>query len=165
MIIHEDMYQAMLDQSRAIGTFGHGFTYSAHPVAAAVAVETLRIYEERNVFAHVRSVAPTFLRRLRALREHPLVGETDGVGLLGSVELVADTATRRSFLPSSGVGQACVNFAQAEGLLVRPLMSDRVAFCPPLIISEAEISELFDRFLRALDRTEEWVRKEGLRNA
>jgi len=165
MIIHEDMYQAMLDQSRAIGTFGHGFTYSAHPVAAAVAVETLKIYEERNVFAHVRSVAPTFLRRLRALREHPLVGEADGVGLLGSVELVADTATRRSFLPSSGVGQACVNFAQAEGLLVRPLMSDRVAFCPPLIISEAEISELFDRFLRALDRTEEWVRKEGLRNA
>ncbi len=163
VIIHEDMYQAMLDQSRTIGTFGHGFTYSAHPVAAAVAIETLNIYEERNILAHVRQVSPVFLRRLHALSDHPLVGEASGIGLLGGVEVVANKATKENFPPASTVGQACANFAQDEGLLVRPLMSDRMAFCPPLIISEPEIHEMFDRFLRALDKTEAWVRKAGLR--
>jgi 4-aminobutyrate--pyruvate transaminase len=156
------MYQAMLDQSRAIGTFGHGFTYSAHPVAAAVAVETLKIYQERNILAHIRKVMPTFLKRLNALSEHSLVGEATGVGLLGAVELVADKATRKNFPASIGAGQACANFAQEEGLLVRALMSDRVAFCPPLIITEAEINEMFDRFLRALDKTRAWVLKQAL---
>jgi 4-aminobutyrate--pyruvate transaminase len=158
MIINDDMYQAMLDQSRAIGTFGHGFTYSAHPVAAAVAVETLKIYEERNLFAHVRTVAPTFLKRLNALADHPLVGEAKGVGLIGAVELVADKATKASHLPAKMVGQACANYAQAEGLFVRALLGDRVAFCPPLIITEAEINEMFDRFVRALDKTLAWLR-------
>jgi len=158
MIINDDMYQAMLDQSRAIGTFGHGFTYSAHPVAAAVAVETLKIYEERNLFAHVRAVAPTFLKRLNALAEHPLVGEAKGVGLIGAVELVADKATKASHPPAQMTGQACANFAQAEGLFVRALLGDRVAFCPPLIITDAEINEMFDRFVRALDKTQAWLR-------
>ena len=163
MLIHEEMYQAMLDQSRAIGTFGHGFTYSAHPVAAAVAVETLKIYEERNIVAHVRRVAPTFLKRLAKLREHPIVGEAVGVGLLGGVELVADKAARANFPAAKMVGMACANFAQEEGIFTRAMLNDRLAFCPPLIITEAEIDEMFDRFTRALDKTEEWVRREKLR--
>jgi 4-aminobutyrate--pyruvate transaminase len=163
MLMHEEMYQAMLDQSRAIGTFGHGFTYSAHPVAAAVAVETLKIYEERNIVAQVRRVAPTFARRLKALNEHPLVGEAVSVGLLGGVELVADKAARRNFPADKGVGMACAGFAQEEGIFTRAMLADRLAFCPPLIITEAEIDEMFDRFTRALDKTEEWVRREGLR--
>lgn len=158
LIINEPMYQAMLDQSRAIGTFGHGFTYSAHPVAAAVAVETLKIYEERNLFAHVRQVSKTFLKRLDALADHPIVGEARGVGLIGAVELVADKATKASHPPAKMVGQACANYAQAEGLFVRALLGDRVAFCPPLIITEAEINEMFDRFVRALDKTQAWLR-------
>jgi 4-aminobutyrate--pyruvate transaminase len=157
------MYQAMLDQSRAIGTFGHGFTYSAHPVAAAVAVETLKIYEERNIVAHVRRVAPTFARRLKALNEHPLVGEAVSVGLLGGVELIADKAARRNFPADKAVGMACAGFAQEEGIFTRAMLADRLAFCPPLIITEAEIEEMFDRFTRALDKTEEWVRREKLR--
>ena len=163
MLIHEEMYQAMLDQSRAIGTFGHGFTYSAHPVAAAVAVETLKIYEERNIVAHVRRVAPTFARRLAKLREHPIVGEAVGVGLLGGVELVADKTARTNFPAAKMVGMACANFAQEEGIFTRAMLNDRLAFCPPLIITEAEIDEMFDRFTRALDKTEEWVRREKLR--
>jgi 4-aminobutyrate--pyruvate transaminase len=153
----------MLDQSRAIGTFGHGFTYSAHPVAAAVAVETLKIYEERNIVAHVRRVAPTFAKRLKTLRDHPLVGEAVGVGLLGGVELVADKAARKNFPPEKMVGAACANFAQEEGIFTRAMLSDRLAFCPPLIITEAEIDDMFDRFARALDKTEERVRREKLR--
>ena len=163
MLIHEEMYQAMLDQSRAIGTFGHGFTYSAHPVAAAVAVETLKIYEERNIVAHVRRVAPTFLKRIAKLREHPIVGEAVGVGLLGGVELIADKAARTNFPAAKMVGMACANFAQEEGIFTRAMLNDRLAFCPPLIITEAEIDEMFDRFTRALDKTEDWVRREGLR--
>jgi 4-aminobutyrate--pyruvate transaminase len=163
MLMHEEMYQAMLDQSRAIGTFGHGFTYSAHPVAAAVAVETLKIYEERNIVAHVRRVAPTFAKRLKALNDHPLVGEAVGVGLLGGVELVADKAARKNFPADKAVGMACAGFAQEEGIFTRAMLADRLAFCPPLIITEAEIDEMFDRFTRALDKTEEWVRRQGLR--
>jgi len=163
MLMHEEMYQAMLDQSRAIGTFGHGFTYSAHPVAAAVAVETLKIYEERNIVAHVRRVAPTFAKRLKALNEHPLVGEAVGVGLLGGVELVADKTARRNFPADKAVGMACAVFAQEEGIFTRAMLADRLAFCPPLIITEAEIEEMFDRFTSALDKTEEWVRREKLR--
>ena len=163
MLMHEEMYQAMLDQSRAIGTFGHGFTYSAHPVAAAVAVETLKIYEERNIVAHVRRVAPAFARRIAKLREHPIVGEAVSVGLLGGVELVADKAARRNFPADKAVGMACAGFAQEEGLFTRAMLNDRLAFCPPLIITEAEIDEMFDKFIRALDKTEEWVRREKLR--
>jgi len=163
MLLHDEMYEAMLDQSRAIGTFGHGYTYSAHPVAAAVAIETLKIYEERNIIAHVRRVAPHFLKRLRRLREHPLVGEAEGVGLLGGVELVADKATKRSFPADKAVAMNCAVFAQEEGIFTRGMLSDRLGFCPPLIITEAEIDEMFDRFTRALDKTEAWVRRENLR--
>jgi 4-aminobutyrate--pyruvate transaminase len=163
MLMHDEMYQALLEQSRAIGTFGHGFTYSAHPAAAAVALETLKIYEERNIVGHVRRVAPQFLKRLRALREHPLVGEADGVGLLGGVELVADKATKRNFPADKAVGMMCATFAQEEGIFTRGMLSDRLGFCPPLIINEAEIDEMFDRFVRALDKTEAWVRREKLR--
>ena len=164
VLIPEDMYQAMLDQSRSIGVFGHGFTYSAHPVAAAVANETLKIYEERNIVAYVRQIAPAFLKRLRGLREHPLIGEADGVGLIGAIEIVGDKATKKNFPPEKMVAAACARFAEEEGLLVRALLGDRIAFCPPLVITEAEIGEMFDRFTRALDKTEAWVRKEGLRS-
>lgn len=164
VLIPEDMYQAMLDQSRAIGVFGHGFTYSAHPVAAAVANETLKIYDERNIVAYVRQIAPTFLKRLRGLGSHPLVGEATGVGLIGAVELVADKAAKKNFPPEKMVAAACARFAEEEGLLIRALLGDRIAFCPPLIITEAEIGEMFDRFTRALDKTEAWVRQQGLRS-
>jgi 4-aminobutyrate--pyruvate transaminase len=162
MLVHEDMYQAMLQQSREIGTFGHGFTYSAHPVAAAVAIETLKIYEERNIVGHVRTVEKTFARRLKALNEHPLVGEASSIGLLGAVELVANKQQKQNFAADKAVAATCANFAQEEGVIVRALLSDRLAFCPPLIITNAEINEMFDRFERALNQTHDWIRKQGL---
>jgi 4-aminobutyrate--pyruvate transaminase len=92
-----------------------------------------------------------------------LVGEADGVGLLGGVELIADKAKRTNFPAAKMVGMACANFAQEEGLFTRAMLGDRIAFCPPLVISEAEIDEMFDRFARALDKTEAWVAREKLR--
>ena len=95
--VPETMYQAMLDESRKIGTFGHGFTYSGHPVAAAVALKALEIYARERIVEQVPRKAPQFQARLQALGEHPLVGEARGSGSSAAVELVADKASKRSF--------------------------------------------------------------------
>lgn len=165
VMIPETMYEAALSESRKIGTFAHGFTYSGHPVACAVALKTLEIYERDDIVGHVRRVAPTFMGRLTALADHPLVGEARGVGLIGAVELVADKPSKRSFDAKVQVAAKCAALAHEEGLIVRALGADAVAVCPPLVITEEEIGELFDRLERALDRTEAWVNKEDLRAA
>ena len=92
-----------MSESATIGTFGHGFTYGGHPVPAAVALETLKIYEERDIVGHVRRVARAFEDGLKRLGQHPLVGEARGKGLVGALELVEDKATRKSFDPAVGV--------------------------------------------------------------
>ena len=158
--VPEAMYQTMLDESRKIGTFGHGFTYSGHPVAAAVALKALEIYARDRIVEQTARKAPHFQARLGALGEHPLVGEARGVGLVGGIELVADKAAKRSFEPKAGVGPRVVQFAEEEGLIVRFLAGDVVSICPPLIISPAEIDALFDCLTRALDRTLDWARRE-----
>ncbi|MDO8289862.1 MAG: aminotransferase [Parvibaculum sp.] len=162
--VGEDMYQAMIDESKKIGTFGHGFTYTAHPVAAAVAAKTLEIYEKRNIVGHVRSVAPRFEARMAALNEHPLVGQARAKGLLGAVELVAEKSSKTNFDVKAGVGAALQRACEANGLILRAI-GDTVAFCPPLIVKEADIDDIFDRATKALDETEAFVTKEGLRSA
>jgi 4-aminobutyrate--pyruvate transaminase len=159
------MYQAMLDESRKIGTFGHGFTYSGHPVAAAVALKALDIYARERIAEQAARKAPHFQARLAALGKHPLVGEARGLGLVGAVELVADKRSKRSFEAKAGVGARAVRYAEQEGLIVRFLVGDIVSICPPLIIAPAEIDELFDRLGRALDRTLDWVKRERLMEA
>jgi 4-aminobutyrate--pyruvate transaminase len=93
--VSETMYQALVDQSRKIGTFGHGFTYSGHPVAAAVALKTLEIYARDRLGEAVARKSPHFLGRLSDLGRHPLVGEARGLGLVGGLELVADKGVFR----------------------------------------------------------------------
>ena len=156
------MYQPMVESSRKIGVFGHGFTYSGHPVCAAVAVRTLELYEERQVFAHAAKVAEHFQARLAALSDHALVGEARGVGLIGGCEMVADRSTGRAFATLGKVGAYCLDRCQEHGLVVRNI-GDTVALCPPLVITESEISELFDRLERALDDTLAWVERDNLR--
>jgi len=162
LTVPEVMYQAMLEQSRKIGSFGHGFTYSGHPVAAAVALKTLEIYERERLVEKAAHMAPQFQARLAALGAHPLVGEARGYGLVGALELVANKATKRSFEPKAGVGPRAAANAEAEGLLVRSLAGDVISICPPLVITPQEIDELFDRLGRALDRTLEWAKREQL---
>lgn len=162
--VSEDVYQAMLDQSRKIGTFAHGFTYSGHPLSAAIGAKAVEIYQRENIPGHVREMTPLFETRLSALRGHPLVGEVRGVGLLAGVELVADKASKRPFPPKKGVGPKVASFCEAEGLILRA-MTDIVAICPPLIITGGEINALFDRLERALDKAEQWVHSEKLREA
>jgi 4-aminobutyrate--pyruvate transaminase len=162
VLIPEMMYEAMLDESRKIGTFGHGNTYAGHPVGAAIGVKTLEIYERDDVFGHVRRMMKPFWARLDRIREHPLVGEVRGKGLVAGIELVADKSTKRSFEAKAAVGAKATAFAQEEGLIVRNL-GDTVAVCPPLVITEDELGDLFDRLDRAIERTEEFVHQQKLR--
>lgn len=158
LMVNEKIYGAMVEQSRKIGTFAHGFTYSGHPVCAAVALETLKIYEEERILDHVREIAPQFQRRLAQLGEHPLVGEARGMGLIGAVELVADRQTKAPFPPAAGVAAYAGQRALAHGVLTRAL-GDAVNMCPPLIIEAPQIDALFDGIRAGLDDTLEWVRR------
>jgi len=160
LMVNEKIYRAMVEQSRKIGTFGHGFTYSGHPVCAAVALETLKVYEEERILDHVRRITPQFQRRLADLAGHPLVGDARGIGLIGAVELVADKSSKASFPPTAGVAQYAGNRALAHGVLTRAL-GDTVNMCPPLIIEPQQIDELFDGIAAGLDDTLEWVRASG----
>ena len=161
--IEEELYQAMLEESRKLGTFGHGFTYTAHPVGCAVALKTIEIYERDKTVDHVRKVAPTFEKRIGQFADHPLVGEVRAKGLIGAIELVADKKTKRAFDPKKTVGAIAADILQENGLIVRP-MGDSIAFCPPLIIKDDEINEMFDIVSKSLKILEERVLKENLRN-
>jgi len=160
VMIPEFMYEALIAESKKIGVFGHGFTYGGHPVSAAVALKAIEIYARDRVIAKAAERAPQFQARLRALGNHPLVGEARGLGLIGGVELVADKKTKRSFAPQHGIGPRAVRFAEAEGLIVRAVAGDVLTLSPPLVISETEIDDLFDRLTRALDHTLDWVSRE-----
>ncbi len=159
--VPEDMYQAMLEQSRKLGAFGHGYTYTGHPVAAAMALKCIEIYERDNIPAHVRQLTPLFQKRLMALQDHELVGEARGLGLVGGVELVADKASGQSFAPSHLVGANCARFAEQNGVILRAI-GDTLAICPPLIITEEEINLLFDGIEAALNATSAWAAREKL---
>lgn len=160
--IDEPLYRAMLDESAKLGTFGHGTTYSGHPVACAVALKAIEIYARDRIVEGVSRKAPQFQARLSALAEHPIIGEARGLGLIGGIEIVADKGSKRQFDPAAGAAARCVAFAQDEGLIVRSLAGDRLAVCPPLVIRPDEIDALFDRLTRALDRTAAWIAAEEI---
>jgi 4-aminobutyrate---pyruvate transaminase len=157
LYVTDAIYQVVADTSAAVGSFGHGYTYSGHPLACAVALETLRIYEADDVIGHVRKVAPRMQAGLRRFAGHPIVGDARGLGLIGALELAADPRRRKPFDPARGVGAYFVRCAQAHGLIVRALGGDVIAFSPPLIITEAEIDEMIAKAELALTDTLAWV--------
>jgi 4-aminobutyrate--pyruvate transaminase len=161
LTVPQEVYEALVEASGRHGVFAHGFTYSGHPLACAIALKTIEIYERIDIVAHVQRVAPIFQLRLEALADHPLVGEARGVGLIGGLELVKDKRARLSFEPKLGVGARAARFAEEEGVLTRAVGGDTLALCPPLVIDGAEVNALFDGIARALDRTEAWAREEG----
>ena len=164
--INREMADILEAQSRKLGMFAHGFTWSGHPVATAIGLKAIEIYEREGILAHVRRMALRFHRRAWALCEHPLVGEVraDGNGLLAGIELTACPVTGRAFRPVGPVGALAQAAARRHGLLTRAI-GDTLGLCPPMIIREAEIDEMFDRLVRALDETEARVAREGLRQA
>jgi len=161
-LLTNELYEILVAQSDKLGIFGHGYTYSGHPVPAAVALETLKIYEERDIVAQVRRVGPRMQAAIRSYADHRLIGEARGIGLIGAVELVRDKATKQSFDPTAGVAAYLVRRAQHHGAILRNMPGDIVAFCPPLIISEPEIDEMMVCFSNALDDTWAMVKEKGL---
>jgi 4-aminobutyrate--pyruvate transaminase len=161
VMVSEAIFSELVKQSEKIGVFSHGFTYSGHPVASAVALETLKIYEGDGTLAHVRRMTPRMQAGLRRFVDHPLVGEVRGIGLMGAVELVADKVTKAPFDPAQGVGPFLSKRALHHGVILRPV-GDSIAFCPPLIINEEEIDLMLERFALALDDTLVMARERGL---
>jgi 4-aminobutyrate---pyruvate transaminase len=157
LYVSDKIYQACADASATVGVFGHGYTYSGHPLGCAIALETLKIYEERDIVGHVRQMSPVLQAGLQKFADHPLVGDVRGVGLIGAVELADDKHARKPFDPKRAVGAYLVRRAQEHGLILRAMGGDIIAFSPPLIITEPQINELLSRFAKALDDTTAWV--------
>ncbi|MEM9442452.1 MAG: aspartate aminotransferase family protein [Pseudomonadota bacterium] len=131
----------------------HGYTYSGHPVAAAVALENIRLMEQEGLSERASgSIGAAFADMLTSLADHPLVGEARSLGLIGAIELVADKATRQHFPESRKVGPTCRNLCIEQGLVMRAVR-DIMVLSPPLIISETEIEEIGTRARKALDLT------------
>ena len=159
LMISDKVYEVLKAQSRKHGALGMGYTYGGHPVSCAVALETLKIYEERDTVGHVRSVAPRFQERLAQLGSSTLVGEARGVGLIGALELVMDKNSAKQYPAEVKAGATLVARAQARGLIVRALPGDVIGICPPLIITETQIDELFDSLAEAVSGTEGLLRR------
>ncbi len=146
--------------------FNHGYTYSGHPVAAAVALENLRILEEENVIGHVRDVAAPYLKqKWEALTDHPLVGEAKIVGMMGSIALTPDKTSRARFASDPGtIGYICRDRCFANNLIMRHV-EDRMIISPPLVMTPAEIDEMFVRIHKSLDEALAEITDKGLLKA
>jgi 4-aminobutyrate--pyruvate transaminase len=163
VMVNDTVFQALAQESHVIGTFGHGFTYSGHPVPAAVAIETLKLYDEMQIGSHVGSIGPYMQAELRRrFADHPLVGEVRGIGLIAAVELVADKAGPRNFDPRAKVGGRLTKLCEEAGVIARVVANDSLCFSPPLIISKDEIDEMLNRVSKALDELTVQLRREQI---
>jgi len=160
VLVSEAIWQACLAESAKLGIFAHGFTYSGHPVSAAVALETLKLYDELDILAHVRRVAPVLQAGLKRFAEHPLVGEVRGAGLMGALDIVRDKGTKENFAPARNVGLFLERRCQAHGVILRAL-GDVLTCAPPLVVAEAQVEEILRVLGLALDETLAHVRAEG----
>ena len=143
VIVSEEIFEPIKHASDDVGVFAHGYTYSGHPVSCAVALKTLEIYERTNLFSHASHVAKSFQDRVKKLSSFDHVGEARGVGLVAGIELVKNKETKENFDPYGRIGMLVAEACQKNGLIVRAI-GDVIAICPPLVITEQQIDELFD---------------------
>ena len=160
-IISGDMYEALVEPSAKVGVFGHGYTYSGHPVGCAVASKVIEIYQRDKLFDHAATVGAYMQQRLREFESHPLVGEVRGMGLIAAVELVANKETRQAF-EGNAVGGFCQRVCEENGLIIRAMGGNSIALCPPLIITETQVDELIGKLSVALDATLDHVTAEQM---
>ena len=162
LLINDEIHGAISDFSSINKVFGHGFTYSGHPVAAAVALETIKIFEDENIIGHVQQISEKFNTKMEKLNDHSIVGNARSIGLIGAIELVKNKKNKTYFDPKISIGTRIVNNAQRNGLIVRVLQGDIVALCPPLIINGKELDILFKKFNKSIEDTEVELNTEGL---
>lgn len=160
-LISGDIYQALIEPSNKIGVFGHGYTYSGHPVACAVALKTLEIYQRDNMFDEAAIKGQYMQAKLQTLTDHPLVGEIRGKGMIAAVELVANKQTGQAF-SNGDIGNYAMATCQRLGMITRAIAGSSLAFCPPLIITNAQIDEMVDILEKALDETLIFAMKNNL---
>ena len=154
LLINENIIYEIENQANELGVFGHGFTYSAHPLSAAVALKTLEIYEEKNIVNHVKVMEKSFIERVTNLEKYDFVGDTRAIGLIGAIEFVSQPGSNKKPDPSRKVAAKIQQKIQDEGVILRSLPGDSLAFCPPLIIKESQIHEMFDKIDNALSSTD-----------
>jgi adenosylmethionine-8-amino-7-oxononanoate aminotransferase len=150
-MMSEKVYAGIADGAPAGAPVGHGATYSAHPVSAAVALEVLRLYEEGGVLANGQRVAAHFAAGLDALREHPLVGDSRHRGLLGALELVSDKQSKRGFDAALGLSDRIFAAGYRNGLVFRAFGDNVLGFAPALTFTEDEFAQMFVRLKKTLD--------------
>ena len=150
-MLSERVYATIADGAPHGEAIGHGATYSAHPVAAAVALEVLRLYDEGGVLANAQRVAPHFANGLDALRTHPLVGDARHRGLLGALELVSDKASKRPFDPALGLPDRIFTAAYRNGVVFRCFGDGILGFAPALTYTASDFEQLFARLTKTLD--------------
>ncbi|MFC2968031.1 aspartate aminotransferase family protein [Acidimangrovimonas pyrenivorans] len=160
VLFSEAIYDAIADNSHKIGTFGHGYTATGHPVATAVGLENLAIIEEQGLIENAARMGEQLQAGLAKFADHPLVGEVRGTGLIAAIELVADKATKRPFDPLGKVGAKAFEIGHEEGMIIRNL-GDSLALCPPLIATAADVDEIVRIMGVILDRTAEWLAGDG----
>ena len=151
LLMSERVYAGIADGTPAGALVGHGATYSAHPVSAAVALEVIRLYEEGGILANGQRVAPQFEAGLRSMLRHPLVGDARSRGLLGALELVSDKYTKASFDPTLKLPDRIAKAAYENGLIFRAFGDNILGFAPALCFTPSEFEQMFERLNRTLD--------------
>jgi adenosylmethionine-8-amino-7-oxononanoate aminotransferase len=151
VLMSQQVYAGIADGPNKSAVVGHGYTYSAHPVSAAIALEVLRLYHEGGLLENGRARALQFEAGLQKLHGHPLVGDARQRGMLGALELVADKASKRRFDPALRLSERISQIAYANGIVFRAFNDNILGFAPALCYSEDEMNTLFERLGRTLD--------------
>ena len=150
VMISDKIYAALAEQAEKLGIFGHGYTYSAHPVCAAVALRAQKLMQERDVIGHVRSVMPTFAGHVASMGKYDFIGNVRSIGLIGAMEFAACKNNHKKFDKSHKIAAQAVAIIQKHGVILRALPGDIIGFCPPLIISKVELDDMFKRIHDAM---------------
>jgi 4-aminobutyrate--pyruvate transaminase len=150
IMLSEKVYAPIAEQAEQLGIFGHGYTYSAHPVCAAVALRAQELMQERNIIGHVQTISPHFKERIERLSEFDFIGNARAIGLIGAIEFAANPDHHEKFDPGHKIAAQAVAIIQKYGVVLRALPGDIIGFCPPLIISKAEVDDMFDRIQAGL---------------
>jgi len=151
VLMSDRIYDTLAGQADTLGIFGHGYTYSAHPVCAAVALRAQQLMQERDIVGHVQRLAPRFAERVSRMDRFDFIGDSRAIGLIGAMEFSADPASRRKFDPTIKIAAQAVAAIQEAGVILRALPGDIIGFCPPLVITEAELDDMFDRIDAAME--------------
>ncbi|XP_038875718.1 gamma aminobutyrate transaminase 1, mitochondrial-like [Benincasa hispida] len=158
VMVSPEVSDVIHSQSSKLGAFSHGFTYSGHPVACAVALETLKIYQERNIVEQVNRISPRFQDGIKAFSDSPIVGEIRGIGLVSALDFAENKSPNDPFPPEWGLGKYFGDECRKNGLIVRA-GGDNITMAPPLTISPQEVDEIISKYGKALKATEERVKQ------